>query len=118
MSLLAPRDGPHQGLGRFRRMIEQAQEAVTIAVRQRSRHLLVEAQLILGYDPSLPDPDLRVAHLLDDNRGIGESLGKADPTLGISRSGFHIHASLFGLWGFPRTSRVARGSVVVNWEFP
>src|SRR4051794_26699299 len=72
---------------RLGRVVEQVQESVTIPVGERGRRLLIEADLGLGNDHGLADADLRVAHLLHDDRGVGEGLGETDPALRVGRTG-------------------------------
>jgi hypothetical protein len=42
------RGGAAQGFGRLGWFVEQVEESIAVAVRERGRHLLVEAELVLA----------------------------------------------------------------------
>src|SRR5204863_509229 len=58
-----------QGLVGLRLAVQQGQEEVAVAVGERRRRLLAEADLVLGDDRGLTDAQLGVADLLDEDGG-------------------------------------------------
>jgi hypothetical protein len=48
---------------------------VAVAVGQGGSRLLGKLEAVLGDDPRAPDAKLGLAHLLHDDRGVGERLG-------------------------------------------
>src|SRR5439155_21289418 len=81
-----------------RRVIQKFQKEVAVPIRQRRPGFLVEAEVVFGNDPRLANAHFGVADLLDDNRCVGETFGKADAGLGIgqSRDGIHGAPGMFG----------------------
>src|SRR4051812_8289708 len=106
------RGGAAQGLGRLGWFVEQVEESIAVAVRERGRHLLGEADLVLCYDARLPDAELRVAHLLDDDCRVGECLRQGYPPFGVSRPALGLHKDR------PSVLKVHPCGNVVKWDNP
>ena len=76
-------------------MIERLQEPLAIPIRKDDRCFFRETNLILRDHARLADAQLVLAHLLDDDRRIGERFGQADAALRIRRSRFQAHVCPF-----------------------
>jgi hypothetical protein len=102
-------EGTTQRLVRSWRIVEQIKESISITIRQRGHTLLVETDFVFGNYPRFPDAIFRVAEMLDDDAGVSERLGQANPPFRTGRPGFHrdIHDS---------DSIAAQGCNKPNWE--
>ena len=55
-------------------MIQQIEEVVAVAIREDHRGFFRETNFIQRDDDRLANADFRLAHLIDDDRGIGKPL--------------------------------------------